>query len=287
MDSLKKVIEEDFKAAFEAFKSDAFDNMNVFANRIMSNTIFGDDPIIFLPGFFLKDVSFTFGVLKTRKSVAAFSTAKSHGFSFIENLGKLLSSLDEEQLWKEFHVFNDKIRKFEMDEFEEKSYSDNISFTEESYKWLISYLDSNKNMLLDPNNFLLKGIITEMIRIFRVHSGALSEMVLVYLLIALDRNYDYICRVRERPDIRVINEQKVKECILPFVDQIVKAYNQGLKIAEADVILWNLVKSWRELFVLYMELPPPGFALQKGIELPEELKKKLAEGLTKTLEKEM
>lgn len=286
MENIKRVIAEDFKAGVAAFKSDSFENMNVFANRMMSNAIFGDDPKIFLPGFFMKDVSFTFGLLKTKKTPTAFSTAKAHGLSFIEALGKLLQSLDEEELWKEFHSFNDKIRKFEMDDFEEKSYSDNKGFVEESYKWLLSYLESNKNGLLDPHNFLLKGIINEMVRTFRVHSGRVEEIIIIYLLEALDRNYDYICRSSGKPGVRLISEEKVKKDILPFVDQIVKAYGQG-KVAEADAILWKLVKNWRELFIQYMELPTPGFALQKGIELPEELKKKLAESITKAMEKEI
>jgi hypothetical protein len=241
---------------------------------------------IFLPGFFLKDVSFTFGLLKTRKSATAYSTAKAHGFSFVETLGKLLPSLDEKELWKEFHGFNDKIRKFEMDDFEEKSYSDNPGFTKQSYQWLLSYLDSNKNTLFDPHNLLLKGVINEMIRIFRVNSGTVEDIVVIYLLEALDRNYDYIGGFHGRSDARLINKEKVEKDILPFVDQIVKVYGQG-KIAEADAILWTLVKGWRELFIQYMELPTPGFALQKGIELPEELKKKLAESITKTMEKEI
>jgi translation initiation factor 2 alpha subunit (eIF-2alpha) len=63
--------------------------------------------------------------------------------------------------------------------------------------------------------------------------------------------------------------------------------NKELKINEADALLWNLVKTWRELFIQFGELLPPGVALQKGIELPEDLKKKLTESITKTLEKEM
>jgi hypothetical protein len=285
MESIKKAIEEDFNTAFEAFKNDSFERMNIYANRMMSNALFGDDPKIFLPGFFLKDVSFTYGLLKTRKSATAFSTAKSHGLVFIETLRKLLPSLDEKELWKEFHGFNDKIRKFEMEDFEERSYSDNIDFTKQSYKWLLSYLDSNKKSLLDPRNFLLKGIINEMVRIFNMHSGTVEEIVVIHLLEALDRNYDYICRL-EKPGLRLINEEKVKTDIFPFLDEIIKVYGQG-DIAQVDKILWMLVKSWRGLFIKYMELSTPGFALQKGIELPEELKKKLGEGITRALEKEL
>jgi hypothetical protein len=287
MESLKKAIAEDFKVTFEAFKNDSFDRMNIYSNRMMSNAIFGNDPKIFLPGFFLKDVAFTYGVLKARESPTAFSTAKAHGMVFVENLGKLLSSLDEEKLWKEFHDFNDKTRKFDLDDLEEKSYSDNVDFTKMSFSWLLAFLSSNRDLLLDPHNFLLKGIISEMVRIYKVHSGSLSETILIYLIEALDRNYDYICRISGRPDVRFINEEKVKKETLPFIDKIAKVYTPEPKVSEADSILWELVKSWREMFIRYLELPPPGYAFQRGIELPEELKKKLAEGITKALEKKI
>src|SRR3972149_7685251 len=195
MSEVEKVIGEDFKAALEAFRADDFGNVNVFANRIMSNALFGENQKIFLPGFFLKDVAFTFGLLKARKTAQPFATAKAHGFSYVENLGKALSSFDEGQVWKDFSDFNDKIRKYEMSTWEEKSYSDNPQFTKESFKWLLSYLNSHKELLSDPRNFLLKGIINEMVRIYRVHSATLNDMVLLCLLIELDRNYDYICKV--------------------------------------------------------------------------------------------
>ena len=287
MSELEKVIAEDIKAAIEAFKQDSFDNVNVLANRIMSNAVFGDNRKIFLPGFFLKDVAFTFGLLKARKTAGAFSTAKAHGFSYVESLGRSLSSLDEDQLWKDFMVYNDKVRKFELADWEEKSYSDNTKFTSESFLWLLTYLESHREMLFDPRNFLIKGIINEMTRVYRVHSATLRDIILLCLMIALDRDYDYACKVWDRPDARIIDEKQMKELILPVLDKIVNFSKHEFKVDEADILLWQLVKAWRELFIQFGELLPPGVALEKGIELPEDLKKKLTESLTKTLEKEI
>jgi hypothetical protein len=285
MSELEKVLAEDLKAAIAAFKEDSFDTTNIMANRMMSNIIFGENKKIFLPAFFLKDVATTFGILKARKSAMAFSTAKSIGFAYIESLAKSLTAIDEEQLWKDFLLFNDKIRKFEMIDVE-KNYSDNPKFTHEAFKWLISYLSSHKEALFEPYNNLIKGLLIEMTRIYKVHSANFNDAVLLCLVIALDRNYDYLSRLWNRPGSKPIDEKQNKDLIIPAVNKIIEFNTKEFTIEEADSLLWDLTKSWREFFILYGELLSPSIALQKGIELPEDLKKKLAESLTKALEKE-
>lgn len=286
MKSLRKVVSEDLAAGIDAFRDDSFDFVNLIANRIMANAIFGTDTKIFLPGFFLKEVASTFGVLKARKEAAAYSTAKSHGFKYVESLKKSLSSLDEKELWKKFHAFSNKMRKFEMIEFEDGSYSDNIEFTRNAFSWLLKHLKENKDLLFDSPNLLLKGTLNEMERIYRVHSGELPEIVLISLIKALDRYYEYISRAHRKPDRR-IDEENVKSKIFPYIDQIEKSYGQELEIEEVDNILWELVKGWRAFYIQYMELPRTRVTFEKGIELPAELKKKLSESITKTLEKKI
>jgi hypothetical protein len=275
---------EDLDAALEAFRDDSFDNVNIFSNRIMSDATLIDTNL-FLLGFFLKDVAFTFGLLKTRQMAMPYSTAKSHGFKFIELLRKSPSSFDEEKLWKEFHKYKNVIRKFEMNEFENKSYSNNIDFTKKAFSWLFDYLKTNKEVLLDSQNLLLKGILNEMHRIFRVNSGNLSEIILMSLTEALDRYYEYVRRIYSRPDAR-IEEEKVQKDIFPYISQIEKACFPKINFSEVHSILWNLVKGWRELFIQRMELLPLRVSFEKGVEMPEELKKRLSEGMTKILEKE-
>ena len=288
MENLQRAIKEDLSAALEAFKNDSCHLVNIYANRIMSNAVFGTDEKVFLLGFFLKDVGWTFSVLKSKEKPAAYSTAKSHGFRFVEYLGKSLSTFNEEELWKEFHNYSNTLRKFEMSEFEEKSYSDNPEFTRKAFIWLTRFLKNNTEVLFDPSNLLFKGILNEMSRIFRAHSGRLAETVLMSLVKALGRYYDYFRRAYEKPNRR-IDEEKIKSNILPYIDRISEVYRspKELNLDEADAILWELVKGWRELFIQWMELPVIRPTLEKGIELPPELKKKLSETITMTLEEEI
>jgi hypothetical protein len=287
MKNLNKVIAEDLKAAFASFKDDSFDNVNIFGNRIMANAIFGDDSKIFLPGFFVKDVGLTFLLLKARKSAMAFSTAKSYGFSYVESLIKALENLNEEQLWKDYQEFNNKIRKFEMSEWEEKTYTDDEEFTTESFKWLLSYLNSHKETFSIPTNSIIKGTINEMERIEKVHGAKIRDLILLQLMIALDRNYEYVCRFPNDPNAKTSYDKQLKELILPNVDRIITLGNKEFTIQEADTFLWDLVKTWRRFFIEYGEFISASVAIQKGIELPEDLKKKLTESITKSVEKQL
>lgn len=284
LSSYDKVILEDLTAAIEAFKKDSFYHVNVFANRIMSDATFTDSKF-FLTGFFLKDLATTFGKLKTEEKATSYSTAKSHGFKFAELLKDSLSSFDEEKLWKEYQKFYNTIRKFEMDEFEEKSYSDNKDFAKETFSWLFEYIKTNKEILVDPQNLLFKGVYSEMERIFRVHSANLPEIVLMSLIQALSRYYDYFRRIHLKPDGH-IDEEKVKTEIFPLVEQIEKACYPKLDFSAVNSTLWALVKGWRCFFMQRMELLPLTVRYQKGIEMPTELKEKLSETMTKILEKE-
>ena len=286
MESLQKAVREDLKAAIEAFRNDSFDDTNIYANRIMANALFGDDVTLFLHGFFLKDVAHDFMMLKAKKEATAYSTAKSYGFKYIESLEKSFPSSDPGNLWKEFHEYSDGIRKFLMSDFEEKSYSNNVEFTQSAFSWLVKYLKEHKDVLLDPRNWLLEGVLNELDRIFRVHSGMLSEVALRSLIKALARCYEYSRRVYRTPTGQM-DETRLKANVFSYIDSIEEIYSRGTKIDEVDEILRKLVKDWREFFIQYSEPRPARVQFEKGIELPPELKKKITESLSETLEKKL
>ncbi|MBS7631644.1 hypothetical protein KEJ47_08800 [Candidatus Bathyarchaeota archaeon] len=290
MEGILQTIRQDIEAALRAFEREDFENLNIFANRIMADVVFSTEGKLALPGFFLKNIAFVYGNLKTRAPATSFSTAKSIGSRYLDSLGKLVakSDFDENRLWQEYHEFSDKIRKFQMNEFEETSYKDNLDFTHHAIKWLIRYLDEKRDILFDPNNVFLKGLLNEMDRIFRVHGGELIDTYAISLVTALDGYYDYFRLAYKTPDAG-INQNKVKEIIFPFVDKIVNILSsEEINVSEVDGVLWELIRGWREFFIHYMELRPrPGFVVERGIELPEEAKKRLTETITRALEKEV
>lgn len=292
MEELFQVVRSDIEASVKAFKENDFENMNIFANRSMANAILGEDKKLILPGFFMKELAAVFGTLEARRGreQPAFSTAKTMGVDYVNLLSKLLSKKDfeESELWHNFHELNVKLRKFVMITFEEQTYQEDTRFTRHAFEWLINYLEKKKQTLLNPRNLLLKGILNEMDRIFRAHGGMLLDTCALSLIRALDRYYDY-CRIAYGKTDGTLDEDRITSIIFPYIERIRNLFSSPTE-TQASIVsetLWGLVKGWREFFIEYMELPRPKIEIERGVELPEEAKRKIAESVTKTLEKEI
>lgn len=280
---------QDLAAAVEAFRADNFDAMNVFANRIMSNAVIGGNRKLALPGFFLKDIAFDFGNLKALATTATFSTAKSLADQYVSSLAEKSSEsdFDENQFWADYHRYLERTFKYAMDEFEGEAYKTaNPEFTHKSFIWLIQYLDRHKDTLLDPKNLLIKGVHNEMSRLLKVHGGEVADTYAISLIIALDRCNDYIRATASEDAFPT----RVKDEIMSYVEKIVQMFSgSGETTPEPDSVnstLWELIYRWREYFLQYMERPRRLVQPEKGIELPEETRKKLTEAITKALESE-
>lgn len=292
MVNILEVVRSDIEASIKSFKNDDFENMNIFANRSMANAIFGENKKLILPGFFMKELTAIFGTLEARggKEQTAFSTAKAMGVKYVNSLSKFLSEEDfkESELWLEFHRLNEELRKFLVIKYEEETYKENTGFTRHAFEWLIGYLENKKETLFNPRNLLLKGVLNEMDRVFRVHSGTLLDTYVLSLVRALDRYYDY-CRMAYRKIDGTLDEDRIKSQVFPYIEKIRNLFSSTTE-PEASIVtetLWELVKAWREFFIEYMELPRPKIKVERGIELPEEAKRKITESVTKTLEKEI
>jgi len=284
-----QVLREDIKAAAKAFEENDFDEMNIFANRAMANVIMGETTKYVLPGFFLKDIASVYRILNLRK-VKAFETAKSHGRDYLKSLSNLLSDFDERTAWEEYYKFDLRIRKFTMSEIEESAYGENLSFSEGALEWMVQYLLGNEQTLLNPNNRFLKGVLNEIVRIFKVHGGSLRMDVAASLIEALDRCYEYLEVYAESASNQF--DEKVRQEIIPYLKRIADVVltpksDEEIDFSAVDAVLWELVKKWRECFIQYMERPRAELPAEKAVRIPEEAKKKISESLTKALETEV
>lgn len=290
MDYKFSVFQQDLGAALKALEAEDFENLNIFANRLMSNAILGENRRLALPGLFLKDVSILVGSLKVRTSATTLSIAMAVTKSYGRKLTKQTTNIDfsEDDLWKGFLEFTSDIRKFTLTQEEEKAYKDDIDFARSATKWFSRFLADHKEELLHQKNQLLKGVLNETNRIYRCHGEQLPEIYATALITSLDRCNDYIKLISLSKDDF---EQRVRKDVLPHVDEIVTILSEDTPNSErVNQVLWSLVRKWREFYIEFMEVRrvtvEPVFEPEKGIELPEETKVKLTKAITESLEKE-
>jgi len=275
-----QVIEQDVKAAYSAFKNDDFTNMNIFANRIMANALLDKDPRLTLVGFFLKEIARIYGPIKARKGLSTFSTAKSLGDTYINSINL---KADIAELWMQYHQFRNRIKEHRQDEYEKESYKENIEFTHLVFRWLIEKLSEERNMLFNPKNLFLRGILNEMDRIIRVHGVDLVDLYAWSLTKALQLYYNYMDYFSE-------NERRevVEKSVFQYIDDINETMSKS-KVAPQEValLLQRIIADWRMQYIHFMERPRlVSIERQEGVPITEETKKKISETVAKALEEE-
>jgi hypothetical protein len=280
-------LQQDLKAIVLALGEDDFENTNIFANRLMSDATILNDHKHLLIGFFSKDVAAEMMELAAMKQATALATAKAHVTMFLSRMEQLANKEDfaQQEIWDEYVVVADKLRRYHLTQHEQKAYADNKEFTHKIAAWLLQHLRREQNLLLKNRSQLLKGILNELSRTYRVFGAEKPEIVLLSLLTALDRVCDYVRFASQFPD-ESIKSESAKSAILPYVERILDIMQaEPVDINKVDVLLSELIIKWREAFINYLELPPVvAVPVEKGVKLPEETKKRITEAVTKALE---
>jgi hypothetical protein len=282
---------QDLKTSLEVFISENYELVNILANRFMANCLFGDNYKIFLPGFYLKEINQFYSEFKQSKEARAFGSSKSLGEQFIKflinNFGK---DLNEEKFWEEYYNFSSSIYSYNKSEIENKTYKENKSFTKRVTSFLREFLMKNQNILMDLKNNVLGGVLNELSRVFRTYNFDLEDLLFYSIISALIRYYDYVLfRNYDRSNDK-LDVESVKTEILPILDSIKKLFESKVNIQEFDVLLWTIIKSWRENFILYTEIAYPKIMkkqIEKTITLPQETKDLIQESILEKLEKKV
>jgi hypothetical protein len=277
---ISKIIKQDAKAALLAAQSDDFRTMNIYSNRIMTNAIFDKNPDFALIGFFFKEIARICGSVRTNKDTTAYSTAKSIAVSYIESVAIESKS---EQLWSDYVDFYDKIRKYEQDEYENKSYEDDPTFTNASFNWLLELINKDKKLLFKRDNQFITGILVEMDRIIRAHGGRIREICIVSLFRALSLYSNYLDYFDK--DYR---NEIIENSVLPYLDSITAAtQKEKIDFDQITGLLAKIVFDWRVCYTQFLERPRVVPIEERKVVITEETRKKLSESVEKALEKEV
>lgn len=277
---ISQIIQQDVKAAYSAFQSDDFRVMNMYANRIMANSIFDEKPQLTLIGFFLKEVSRIHDRLKAYKDLTAFATAKSIGDTYIKTVN-VESGINE--FWEEYDNFYNRIRKYEQGKYEKESYKDNTEFTHLTFRWLLERLNEDRDVLFNNNNQFVRGILTEMDRIFRVHGGDRVDLYAFSLLRALELYSGYI-EYFSKDERR----EFITKSMFTYIDDIIKTMSKDhVDPTEITILLRRIILDWRVCYIRFMERPRLVPIEGEKVPITEETKKRISKSVEKALEEEV
>ena len=279
---------KNMKVAALSFKMEDFQLMNIIGNRIMSDSLFGSSENFALFGFFVKQMALNYLRLKPLISASDFLGAKLVGEEYLDTLLSSSEDIDIVKSWTDYHEFNITIQQYsasDIDKSIKEIYGDNPNITENVRHWLIDFLVKDREMLYGSKNNFLKGLINEFQRVGLAYDYRVIDTIIFSCLVALDRYYEYFV-FQHTAENGVLDTEKVKTTFFPYIDKVKQfSSSSELDYKEATHLLWQLIKSWRESFIYYTELPYK--TVQKPIELSKEAKKKLSEAVSKALQKEV
>ncbi len=264
----KKILQQDVSASIHFFEKNDFISMNIAANRYLENCIIFDDYRLCLSGVFIKDMANDYiGIIKHPDKSKKINSAKAIGKIFISKIKEYFKDLKEEKLWEEFHKYNLNINDFLRDEMD-AHYRRNLSFSSQSFKFLLNYLKNNISYLYVINNRFLEGISSIMVRVIRNHSFTINELKIYLYIKFLDLLYQYLYYENFKNDSLDIENIK-KE--LPIYLEYIKSINEekDIDVINFDKSLWQIVKKWREMYIFYRNIPRQ----TKEVLIPVEMKK--------------
>ncbi len=285
---VRPVLKQDFHAFKLAIDNGNFERANIFANRFMSNAMFCDNSLHMLPGYLMKEIALHLQAVQRREGPV--STAKGIALDFMKKVQGGIESkdLDISSMWSNYVVYFDKMRAHLMDNEEKKAYKTDTDFVDEIMTWAVSFLSDRRELLLSLSSFLIKGVLNEIDRVYRVHGGNVVALTERSLIASLDRVYDYYRQAHA--DDEESFRARIQDEVFPVVDKIRDIYlPQPVKhtVPQATELLCNLAIRWRELFVEYMEAPRLVGAMQPMIQVPPEAKEKVKKAIVEGLEREL
>ena len=283
-----ETIKQDILVAIEALKRDDLDLVNIIGNRIATNSMFIKRNDLIIIGFICKEIS-----SETRRAKKIneknLMKCKDAGRKFLEGILYLLEDkIENKEIWEMYQNYEKGIRKYLIDDIESSIYKENPDFTKETRTLLLEHLNGNKRLLIKRDKRLVEGIGLEILRMINTY-GFYPEDLVFYLVMKVFSNYyeffidDYYFEESEEE-----RTNKEKEINL-YIDNTYKLFSAKSNLNdlydESAKIIGELGTKWR---VYVINLGGIRMMVEgKGIELPPEAKKKIAEGIAEAFEKKV
>jgi hypothetical protein len=285
-----EVIKSDFNMASVAFNSGNYELMNIFANRLMSNALFGDNKLYSMYGVFIKEVAIDFLFLE--KSVV--EKIVPHGKKFFNEILPLLDStkIDVTKIWDIYYEYIKETRKFFILDVEKKNYLEDPEITRGMINYIFNEMLKTNENLLDENSVILKGFLNELVRLINVYGISQRDVIIFILIRVFDRYFDYAI-FSSTSQSKGIDKELLDKKISPFMDRIRELYNISDKkeysalTPIASELICDIIIEWRKYFIKYLEIGRIAQKESRKIELSEDSKKKISETIATALQKDI
>jgi hypothetical protein len=288
MSSVYEILKQDFAAARAAFVDADFHQMNICANRLMSNVLFGGDDSdakYLAPGYFLRIIANDF--LRIRDESIAKSV-RQHAERFIGEIDRGFNDeLNLLVIWNGFFEYTEGKRDFSKTPVERRVYKDNRTFTARGLCFL------SRKLFDDPfrsghESILLRALITEADRLIRNHGADNKELVLFTLFTALDWLDRYFAIALSDAEKHGTAE-RVKDEINSYLKRINDWYSasEGPPYKDATSILCDILLGWRKYFLRYMEQSKVSAIEERRVELPGQVRQRIGETIAQALQKDV
>lgn len=278
------VFSQDLNAYKSAVKRGDFDLANIFANRMMSNAYLFNEKNLGLIGFILKEIA--------REGIIAKQLKDKSAPEIVTNQVQTLMKKDEilqtdnglDEFWTTYRNIMMLTRKSKLTPDEISSYTSlNQDFTKLSTEKIINEFEVNMDLLKDPRNNLIRGSLSEIGRMIVCHGFEDMSFNVLCLLTMLARIYEYVILTSDEKNY----PSRIEKEFFPLVLDVMKSIkSQDNKQIDSD-LLWMLIKTWRLYFIKFAEMGRQSVRGEKKSVITEQSRSKIAEALSKSLEKEV
>jgi len=262
-----KILHQDINTCVDLFEKDNYRLINIIANRYLENCLIFNEYKLCLPGVFIKDIVNDYvGIISNPEKRKKINSAKVVGERLLIKIQDFFKDSNEVDLWNEFCKYNLSINDFLRDEIN-VHYLKNPPFSSLTFKFLLDYVKNHKNYLYKINNKFLEGILDIMVRVIRNHNFELKELMIYIYIKYLGFLYQYI--YYENFISKQLNKEKLEKDLSAYLDFIISLKEkEEIDIFNFDEKLWEVVKKWREMYLLYK-----GLRIEGEVFFPLEVKR--------------
>lgn len=268
-----EILKQDLKVAKKYIDKDLY-NFNVISNRIMSNLLVADDDekILLMVGIILKEMAGELNSIKAFNDETKYSDGVHIAKTYLDKLSDIIATKEYggNKLLEFYFEYENKILVHLTRPSEDIIYKKQTEFTRKFNLMIIQHFLDNKELLLQENNNLLKGLINEFSRVINLHGGKEADFVIYLVFKSFDKYYEYALYSEIGLNGRIGDKKSLQSKLTPYIENIEKmkqmveddeALDELYKLSTE--MLCDLAIRYRKYFINYMDIYPVSVDIKK------------------------